>query len=76
MDPTTAIATHTTPQDQCAQEERHTTDTRLCTEARRRDGVDMPDAGIHPHREAMGKQHTHTANAIALCAPAIHMSTM
>ena len=29
-----------------------------CTRARHRDGVDMPDAGLHPHREPMHKQHT------------------
>ena len=27
-------------------------------DTRHRDGVDMPDAGLHPHREAMHKQHT------------------
>ena len=47
---------------------RSTTDIWLCTEARHRDGVGMPDAGLHPHRDAMDKQHTHTAKAIAMCA--------
>ena len=30
----------------------------LCTRARHRDGVGMPDAGLHPHRDAIHKQHT------------------
>ena len=37
-------------------------------QARHRDCVDMPDAGLHPHREAKHKQHTHTARVIVLCA--------
>ena len=48
----------TTSHDQCAQTGRNTIDIWLCTRARHRDGVDMPDAGLHPHREAMHKQHT------------------
>ena len=60
--------THTTSQDHCAQDGRDTIDIWLCTRTRHRDGVDMPDAGLHPHREAMDKQHTHTIKAIALSA--------
>ena len=45
-------------QNHCAQEGSDTIDIWLCTSARHRDGVDMPDAGLHPHREAMRKQHT------------------
>ena len=40
----------------------------LCTRARHRDGVDMPDAGLHPHREAMNKQHTHSSTQ-SRCVP-------
>ena len=50
--------THTDSQDHCAQDGRDTIDIWLCTRTRHRDGVDMPDAGLHPHREAMHKQHT------------------
>ena len=28
----------------------------------------LPDAGLHPHREAMHKQHTHTTKAVVLSA--------
>ena len=40
----------------------------LCTRDRHRDGVIIPDAGLHPQRDAMNKQHTHSAKTIALCA--------
>ena len=39
----------------------------LCTRARHRDGVDIPDADLHPHREAMHKQHTQPGSSC--CAP-------
>ena len=48
---------------------RNTTDIWLCTEARHRDGVGMPDTGLHPHREAMDKQHTHTQSKQSRCVP-------
>ena len=54
---------------------RNTTDIWLCTEARHRDGVDMPDTGLHPHREAMYKQHTHSQSNRAVCPSATHTST-
>ena len=34
---------------------------------RHRDGVDMPDAGLHPHRESMHKQHTQSHGHRAVC---------
>ena len=50
---------HTQPRrDHCSQEGRTTIGTCCVPGARHRDGVDMPDAGLHPHREAMHKQHT------------------
>ena len=58
MGPTTAIATHTTSQNNCTQDGRGTIDTGCAPGPRHRDGVDMPGAGLHPHREAMHKQHT------------------
>ena len=65
--PTTAIATHTTSQNHCAQEGRDTIDTCCAPGPRHRDGVDMPDAGLHPHREAMHKQHTQSGSSC--CVP-------
>ena len=59
--------THTDSQDHCAQDGRDTIDIWLCTRTRHRDGVDMPDAGLHPHREAMHKQHTQSGSSC--CAP-------
>ena len=50
---------HTQPRrDRCSQEGRTTIGTCCVPGPRHRDGVDMPDAGLHPHREAMHKQHT------------------
>ena len=55
--PTTAIATHNLTGPLCP--------TKVATplasavhQAPHRDGVDMPDACLHPHREAMHTQHT------------------
>ena len=62
------LATH------CAQAGRNTIGTWLCTRPRHRDCVDMPDAGLHPHREAMHKQHTHSQGHRAVCPSATHMS--
>ena len=57
--PTTVIATHThtLAEPLCPRRSRHHWHL-LCPRARHRDGVDMPDAGLHPHREAMHKRHT------------------
>ena len=71
---TTATATHTTSQDHCAQAGRNTIGIWLCTRPRHRDCVDMPDAGLHPHREAKHKQHTHSQGHRAVCPSATHMS--
>ena len=73
--PTTAIATHTTSQNHWAQAGRDTIGIWLCTRPRHRDGVDMPDAGLHPHREAMHKQHTEPGPSCCVCPSATHMST-
>ena len=77
MGPTTAIATHTDSQDHCAQDDRDTIDIWLCTRARHRDGVDMPDAGLHPHREAMRKQHTQSGSSccVPFGDPHVHKET-
>ena len=64
---TTATATLTTSHNHCAQAGRNTIGTWLCTRPRHRDCVDMPDAGLHPHRQ-LWTNNTHTAKAIALCA--------
>ena len=56
-------------QTHCAHGGRSTTDIWLCTEARHRDGVDMPNAGLHPHHEALSKQHTHTQPTQSRCVP-------
>ena len=77
--PTTAIVTHTHTHThnlaaQCAQAGRNTIGTWLCTRPRHCDCVDMPDAGLHPHREAMHKQHTHSQGHRAVCPSATQMS--
>ena len=46
----------------------------LCTRLPHRDCVGMPDAGLHPHREARHKQHTHSQGHRAVCPSATHMS--
>ena len=66
--------THTTSQNHCAQEGRDTIGIWLCTRPRHRDCVDMPDAGLHPHREARHTQHTHSQGHRAVCPSATHMS--
>ena len=69
--------THTDSQDHCAQDGRDTIDIWLCTRARHRDGVDMPDAGLHPHREAMHKQHTQSRSSccVPFGDPHVHKET-
>ena len=67
--PTTAIATHTTSQENCAQAGRNTIGAWLWTRPRHRDCVDIPDAGLHPHRDAKHKQHTHTQPGSSRCVP-------
>ena len=64
--------THTTSQNHCAQAGRDTIGIWLCTRPRHRDCVDMPDAGLHPHREAKYKQHTHNQSNRAVCPSATH----
>ena len=73
--PTTAIATHTTSQNHCAQAGRNTIDIWLCTRSQHRDGV--PDAGLHPHREAMHKQHTQPRSSccVPFGDPYVHKET-
>jgi len=75
--PTTAIATHTTSQNHCANAGRNTIGIWLCTRPRHRDCVDMPDAGLHPHREAMHKQHTEPRSSccVPFCDPHVHKET-
>ena len=76
--PTTAIATHThnLAEPLSPRRSRHHWPLQ-CTRARHRDGVDMPDAGLHPHEGDAQTTHTHRARAIVLCArSATHMSTM
>ena len=66
--------THTTSQNHCAQAGRNTIGAWLCTRPRHRDCVHMPDAGLHPHREAKQQQHTHSQCHRAVCPSATHMS--
>ena len=56
--PTTAIATHTQPRRTIVPKTVATPLTPAVHQRQHRDGVDMPDAGLHPHRDAMHKQHT------------------
>ena len=68
--PTTAIGTHTYTQHRRTNvpETVATTLTPAVHQGpRHRDGVDMPDAGLHPHREAMHKPHTQSGSSC--CAP-------
>ena len=67
--------THTDSQDHCSQDGRDTIDIWLCTRARHRDGV--PDAGLHPHREVMHKQHTHpwSSCCVPFGCPDVHEGT-
>ena len=69
--------THTDSQDHCAQDGRDTIDIWLCTMTRHRDGVDMPDAGLHPHREAMHKQNTQSGSSccVPFGDPHVHKET-
>ena len=64
--PTTTIDTHNLAGTIVPKGGRTTIDTCCVPRARHRDGVDMPDAGLHPQRRAMHKQHR--AMAILLCA--------
>ena len=66
---------HTTSQNHCAQAGRNTIDIWLCTRARHRDGV--PDAGRHPHREAMHKQHAQpwSSCCVPFGCPDVHKET-
>ena len=70
--------THTTSQNHCAQEGRDTIDTGCAPGPRHRDGVDMPDAGLHPHREAMHNKHTQQPGSsccVPFCDPHVHEET-
>ena len=49
--------THNLAEPLCPKRSRHHWHLQ-CTRAQHRDGVGMPDAGLHPHRGAMDKQHT------------------
>ena len=66
---------HTTSQEPLFSRGSHNHWYLLCTRVRHRDGVDMPDAGLHPHREAMHKQHAQSQGHRAVCPSANHMST-
>ena len=59
--------THTTSQGPLPQEGRTTIGNCFVPRPRHRNGVDMPDAGLHQHREAMHKQHTQSGSSC--CAP-------
>ena len=74
---TTATATLTTSHNHCAQAGRNTIGTWLCTRPRHRDCVGMPDAGLHPHREARHKQHTQPGSSccVSFCDPHVHKET-
>ena len=65
---TTATATLTTSHNHCAQAGRNTIGTWLCTRPRHRDCVDMPDAGLHPHRQ-LWTNNTHTQPKQSRCVP-------
>ena len=58
----------------CAQAGRNTIGAWLCTKPRHRDCVGIPDAGVHQHRDARHKQHTHSQGNRAVCPSATHMS--
>ena len=60
------------------QEGRTTIDTCCVPGPRHRDGVGMPDTGLHPHREAMHKQHTEPRPSCCVCPfgdPHVHNVT-
>ena len=57
---TTAIDTHKLAETIVSKRAAPPLGTCCAPGPRHRDGVDMPGAGLHPHREAMHKQHTHT----------------
>ena len=67
--------THTTSRNHCAKAGRNTIGIWPCTRLRHRDCVDMPDAGLHPHSEAMHKQHTEPGPSCYVCPSVTHMST-
>ena len=72
--PTTAIATHNLAEPLFPRLSRHHWPLQ-CTRTRHRDGVDMPDAGLHPHRGRC-TNNTQSQGHRAVCPSATHMSTM
>ena len=64
--PATAMP-HTDSQNHCAQDGRDTIDICCAPWPRHRDGLNMSNAGLHPHREAMHEQHT--GSGPSCCVP-------